>query len=121
MAGHIARFEVHLRDPQIIASDEAEEDLGKEAPLLGREPAHDPEIDRREPTFAVDEEVSLMHVGVEEAVADGMAQEVLHHRSRQPAEIETALPEAFDVGKRGPCDPFAGEHPPGGQRPLDFG
>jgi hypothetical protein len=46
---HIAGLEMHLGDAAIVAGDEAEQDLGEEAPLLRAEPAHDAEIDRDEP------------------------------------------------------------------------
>ena len=45
MRRHIARIEMHLRDARIVAADEAIENLGEEQALLGREPAHDAEID----------------------------------------------------------------------------
>ena len=32
-AGHVARLEMHLGDAAVVAADEAEEDLGEEAPL----------------------------------------------------------------------------------------
>ena len=44
-------------------------DFGEETSLLQPETAHDAEIDRGEPPRAIDEQVSLMHVGVKEAVA----------------------------------------------------
>ena len=73
-----------LRHPQIVAADEAVEDFGEEAPLLAAEPAHDAEIERDDPAFAVDEKIALMHVGVKEAVAQGVAQKRLDERARQP-------------------------------------
>ena len=72
---HVAGLEMHLRRRAVVARDEAEEDLGEEAPLLDAEPAHDAEIDGDEAAVVVDEQVALVHVGVEEAVAHGVAEE----------------------------------------------
>ena len=69
---------MHLGDAPIVAADEAEEDLGEEAPLRLAEASHDAEVDRDDVAGLVDEEVSLVHVGVEEAVAERMAEERLH-------------------------------------------
>ncbi len=69
IARHIAGLEMDLRDALIIARDEAVEDFGKKPPLLEPEPAHDAEIDRGESALSIDEQISLMHVGMKEAVA----------------------------------------------------
>ena len=44
-------------------------------PRLAVDPAHDPEIDRREPAVGQREQIALVQVGVEEAVDDRLAQE----------------------------------------------
>ena len=80
IARHVARLDVHLGDALVVAADEAVEDLGEEAPLLRPDAAHDAEIDGDEPALAVDEEIPLVHVGVEEAVAQRVAEERLHDR-----------------------------------------
>jgi hypothetical protein len=72
---NIAGFEMHLGRAQIIAGDEAVQDLGQEPALLGAEAAHDAEVDRDEPAVGIDEEIARVHVRVKEAVAQGMAQE----------------------------------------------
>ncbi len=64
---------MHLRDAQIVAADEAIEDFRQEPPLGAPEPAHDAEIERDDAAFRVDQEIALMHVGVEEAVAQARA------------------------------------------------
>ena len=86
--GHVARLEMDLGDAQIVAADEAVEDLGEKAALLAAEPAHDAEIDGDDPALGVDEKIALVHVGVEEAVAQGVAQERLDQRARQRWRIE---------------------------------
>ncbi len=66
---------MHLGDAAVVARDEAVEDFGEEAPLLRPEPPHDAEIDRDDAPGVVDEQIAGMHVGVEEAVAQRVAQE----------------------------------------------
>ena len=51
------------------------------------EPAHDAEIDGDDVAVIVDEQVPLMHVGVEEAVAERMAEERLHQPPRQLRQV----------------------------------
>ena len=70
---------MHLGGALIVAGDEAVEDFGEEAPLLRPEPAHDAEVDGDQPAVVVDEQIAGMHVGVEEAVAQRVAQEGLDH------------------------------------------
>ena len=41
---------------------------------------------------AIDEQIALVHVGVEEAVADGMAQEALDHLVAERRQIEALAP-----------------------------
>jgi hypothetical protein len=72
---HIAGFEMHFRGAVIIAGDEAVQNLGKKQAFLGAEPAHDAEVHGDQPALVVDEQVSRMHVGVKEAVAQRVAQE----------------------------------------------
>ena len=93
-ARHVARLEMHLGDPQIVVADEAVEDLGEKAALLAAEPAHDAEIERDDAALGVDEEIALMHVGVEEAVAQGVAQEGLDQLAPERGRIEAELPSA---------------------------
>ena len=66
---HVARLEMDLGHPQVVSADEAVEDFRQEPALLAPEPAHDAEIDSDDAAVTVDEEIALMHVGVEESVA----------------------------------------------------
>ncbi len=75
MRRHVAGLEMDGGGAVVVARDEAVQDLGEEAPLLGAEPAHDAEVDGDDAALLVDQQVALVHVGVEEAVAHGVAQE----------------------------------------------
>ena len=55
------------------------QDLGEEQALLRAKSAHDAEIDRDQVAVGIDEQIAGMHVGMEEAVAHGVAQEALDH------------------------------------------
>ena len=101
---------MHLGGAVIVAGDEAVQDLGEEAPLLRAEPAHDAEIDRHQLAVVVDEQVSGMHVGVEEAVAQRVAQEGLDHRAAERLEVEALGFEPGPVVERRRLDPFEREH-----------
>ncbi len=88
MARHVTGVEMHLRGALIVAGDEAEQDFGEEAPLLRAEPAHDAEVDGHQPAVGVDEQIARMHVGVEKAVAQRVAQEALDHIAAERRQIE---------------------------------
>ena len=118
---HVAGLEVHLGGAVIIAGDEAVEDFGEEAPLPGRETAHDAEVDRRDMPLAVDEQVSRMHVGMEEAVAQRVAQERLHQRASERRQIEPARFKRGAVGERRSVDPFQRQDRARGALPVDRG
>ncbi len=79
---------MHLGDAAIVARDEAQQNLGEEAPLLHAEPAHDAEIDRHQPAGIVEEQIAGMHVGMEEAVAQRVAQKTLDHLAPEIGQVD---------------------------------
>ncbi len=83
MRRHVAGLEMHLGGAAIVAGDEAEQDFRQEAPFLGAQPSHDAEVDRHQPSVGIDEQIAGVHVGVEKAVAQGVAQEALDHRAAE--------------------------------------
>jgi hypothetical protein len=93
-ARHVARLEVHLGNAPVVAPDEAPQDLGQEAPLLDAQPAHDAVVHGDQVVVAVDEQVALVHVGMEEAVAHGVAQERLDDRVAEPVQVEAGCGRA---------------------------
>ena len=117
--GHVASLEMHLRHAQVVAGDEAVENFGEETPLLQSKPAHDAEIDRHEAALAVAEQVALMHVGVKEAVAHGVAQKRLDDDAPEVREVGAGLLQTVDIGQRNPVDPFERQHVLGGAVPID--
>ncbi len=78
-----------------------EQDLGQEPPLLRAEPAHDAEIDGAEPALRIDEQVSGVHVGMEEAVAQRMPQEGLDHDPAQGDAVVARLPRSPSMALSG--------------------
>ena len=112
---------MHLAHPQVIAGDEAIEDLRQEHAFPRAKAADDAEIDGHQISRPVDEQVSLVHVGMEEAVADGVAEEALDHRIAERHEVEALLLEAVDRGDGRTVDPLGGEHVPRRALPVDLG
>ncbi len=58
----------------------------------------------------VDEQIARMHVGVEEAVAQRMAQEALDHRAAERRQVEARGGERRAVVQRRAVDPFERQH-----------
>ncbi len=121
MARHIAGVEMHLRGSLIVAGDEAEQDFGQEAALLRAEPAHDAEVHRHQAAVGVDEQIAGMHVGVEEAVAQRVAQEALDHVAAKRRQVEALGRKRGVVVERRAVDPFEREHFARGAVPVDAG
>ena len=119
MARHIAGLEMHLGDAAIVARDEAQQNFREEAPLLQPEPAHDAEIDRDQPAGIIEEQIAGMHVGMEEAVAQRVAQETLDHLAPEIGQIDLRLLEACMVVERDAVDPLHRQHVVGGAVPVD--
>ena len=82
------------------------------------EPAHDAEIDRDEAALGVDEEVPGMHVGVEEAVPDRVAQEGLDDRAAERGPVVAGGLDRREVAEADAVDPLRREHVAGGQVPF---
>ena len=116
--GNVARLEVNFRNPAIVTGDESEENLGQESAFLWPQPAHDSEINRGEPALPVDEEVPLMHVGVEEAVANRMSQEGLDDDASKLRQIEPRAGERRQIRQVQSVDPFDREDVLGGAIPV---
>ena len=76
---HEAHLEMHFGHALVIARNEAAQSLGQEPPHARVQPPHDAEIDRAQSPLGIDEQVSRVHVGVEETVAQRLCQERLHY------------------------------------------
>ena len=109
-----------LGHPPVVAANESIEDLGEEPPLLAAEPPHDAEIDRDDAPFSVDEEIALVHVGVEKAVAQRVAQERLDQRAGELGRVEAECGEARGIAERRPVDPFHRQRGAGRAVPIDL-
>src|SRR6201999_739768 len=91
MPRNIAGLEMHLGDTTIIAGDEPQEYLGQKATLLQAKPPHDAEIDCNQPPGIVEEQISRVHVGMEEAVPQRVAQETLDHLATEVGQVDLRL------------------------------
>jgi hypothetical protein len=59
-----------------------------------------------------------MHVGMEEAVADGVLQEGLDHRLAERGQIVAGGAQTLDVGEARAVDPFIDQHFARGELPI---
>ena len=109
---------MHLRGALIVASNEAEQDLGQEAALFGPQPSHDAEVDRDQTAVVVDEQIAGMHVGVEEAIAQRVPQEALEHSVAERRQIEAAGLERGAVIEWRAVDPFQRQYLTRGAVPV---
>ena len=75
MRRDILRLEMDFGDAAVIAGDQPVEDLGEPDARAAVDPAHDPEIDRADPSVGKREQIAVVQVGVEEAVDHRLAQE----------------------------------------------
>ena len=110
---------MHFGDAAVVARDEAQQNLREETPLLQPEPAHDAEIDRHQPAGIVEEQIAGMHVGMEEAVAQRMAQKALDHLAPEIGQVDLRLRKPRMVVQRDAVDPLHRQHVVGGAVPVD--
>ncbi len=86
-----------LGHPAVVAHDEAVEDFGEIAPRLLVEPSHDSEIDHRDRAVLADEHVSLVEIGMEEAVAERLDEEGLDHDPGESRHVVACRDQALAV------------------------
>ncbi len=110
---------MQLRHPAIIAGQKARQGPGHETAHAGIQPPHDAEIHRHQPAFPVQEEISRMHVGMEKAVAQRLGEETAHQGQRDASwDHGPRRAPGRGIADRRAVDPFAGEHPRRGARPI---
>ena len=71
--------------------------------------------------LVIDEQIARMHVGVEEAVAQSLAQATLNHVAAERRQVETFGSKRGVVVKRRAVDPFQREHLPRRAVPVHRG
>ena len=99
VARDVAGLEVHLGDALVVAAQEADQDLGVDPAGVGVDPAHDAEVERDERAVGPELEVALVHVGVEEAVAERVGEEGLDDPLGEPHEVGAAGAERRQVAE----------------------
>ena len=119
--GDVTRFEMDFGDAAVIAGDEAEQNFREETALLEAQTAHYAEIDGAEAAIFVDEQIAGVHIGVEKAVAQGLAQEGLDDGAAKGDAVMAFGDDGIDIVQRGAVDPFHGENFTRGQIPIDGG
>ena len=80
-----------------------------------------PKSTRDDAPLRIDEQIALMHVGVKEAVAQGVAQEGLDQAAPQRRRIKSGAGEPVRIGQRQAVDPFHRQHFARRAVPVDLG
>ena len=121
MRRHILRLEMDFGDAAVIAGDQPVEDFGQPHPRAAVDPAHDPEIDRRDPPVGKREQIALVEVGVEKAVDHRLAQEGADEDRGERLAVVAGGDQRVAVVELDPVEPFERQHPPRGAPPVDLG
>ena len=116
-ARDVAGLEVHGGDAVVVAAQEADQDLGVDPAGVGVDPAHDAEVERDQRAVGPELEVALVHVGVEEAVAERVGQEGLDDALGEPHQVGAAGLQRRQVAHVDAARPFQGQHPAAGGGP----
>ena len=98
MRGHILRLEMDFGDAAVVAGGQAIEDFGQPLPRAAVDPAHDAEVDRGDGPVRLDEQVALVHVGMEESGADRLAEEGEHQPLGERGQIVPGCDQRLAVG-----------------------
>ncbi len=115
---NVACLEMHFGHTQIITRDEAIENFGQKAPLLLVEPPGDAKVHCDDEPLRIHEQIARMHIGMEEAVAQRMAQEGLDQRFGKLAKVETRCFKRGNIRHLDTVDPFERQHVTTGALPI---
>ena len=85
------------------------------------DPAHDPEIDHRDPAVGQSEQIALVKVGMEKAVDHRLAKECAHQDRGERLAVVAGGDQRIAVVQFFAVEPLEGQHPPRGAPPVDFG
>ena len=116
----VLRFEVDLGDPPIIAGDQAVEDLCQPHTRATVDAPHDAEVDRGDATIAEREQVSVVEIGMEEAVDDRLPQECAHEDGREGLAIVAGRDQRVAIVELDAVEPFEGEDAASRSAPVDL-
>ncbi len=112
---------MHLRDAAIVTADEADQDLRVDPPGIFVDMAHDAEIVGDDVARRGNLQIALMHVGMEESVAQRVAQEELQYAFGERGAVVPGRPDRQHLAQRDPLRPAERHHPPRGQFPVGHG
>ena len=107
-----------LRHAHVVAGNETIEDLGKEPALLFAKASGNAHVHRDDHAGGIDEEIAGMHVGMEEAVTQRMAQEGLDQRVGQRIKVVPGGQKPVDIRHLDAVDPFHGDDITSGPFPV---
>ncbi len=110
---------MNFRGALIILGDEAVQDLREKAALFRAKAAHDPEVDGHEAGVPrIDEQIALMHVCVEETIANRMLQERADDVKAERLAVDPGRVDGGEIAQRDRVDPVQGENALAGALPV---
>ncbi len=118
---HIACLEMHLGDALVISFDKAKENLGVDPASVFVDMPHDAEIIGDDITVGRDLQVALMHIGMEIAITQGMAQKQRQYPFSQNGAVMAGRIQCSIVAEWQPVGPAECHHATGGVIPQDLG
>ena len=108
---------MHLGDAAVVTANEADQDLGIDAAGIFVDMPHDAEVIGDDIARGGHLQVALVHVGVEEPVAQRVAEEKLQHPFGQRVQVMPGGLQRRNVAQRDSFDPAQSHHPARGQVP----
>src|SRR5882762_1002964 len=108
IGGHPARLQVRPRDAGVVALEKPQEVLREILLVHLGERAHDAEIERDVAALRRHQDVSRVHVGVEEAVAEHLREEDLDAGACELRNVHALPAQLFDFAHRRAAHPLHG-------------
>src|SRR3546814_15297258 len=83
--------------------------------------AHDTEINSGDVPVWRDEQIALVHVGMEESIRNRLTQESVHQTGSNGGHVMHSRDQSLTVGNLDAVNPFERQHAPGGTVPVNGG
>ena len=108
--GHIPGLKMHARHFAVIAGDEAVQYLGKKPPAVAVEAAGNAKVNADNRAVFPDQQIALMHVGMEKPVAQCMGQKNANKPRGDVGQVEPGDAQGIDIRCRYAVYPAHGQH-----------
>ncbi len=118
---HVAGLEMDLGDALVVAAQEAPQHFGQIAPLFRLQPADNAEIDGNQLVRRLDEQVTFVQVGVEDAVVERLGQEGANEIVGQGQLVDAGQVQRLGARQRHGVDPARHQDAPRHIVPMHLG